>query len=285
MRIILKLFFWGSLLLGCDQRANNNDKSVKEFTKLYFDSLVSRFPNAKFSIVDDSTIKSRVQENDLTISVDNAFREYKSEPDSLQQVLSKYISVVSELFNPKEKIDIDRIVPIIKPLEYLNGLREKAKNMGATKDIEGVYEKYNDQLIIAYAQDSKSSIRYLLKDDLKTLSINLDSLRAIAARNLNKILTNIQRRSDNGVYMLTASGDYEASLILLDNVLTKENLPVNGDFVIAIPNRDLLLIAGSNDKAGIQKIKRIAAESFQTGSYQVSEYLFKWNGHKFEKFE
>ncbi|MEO7044426.1 MAG: DUF1444 family protein, partial [Ferruginibacter sp.] len=178
-----------------------------------------------------------------------------------------------------------RIVPIIKPVEYLGEIRNVAKKMGGGKNVEGVYEKYNDQLIIVYAEDRKNSIRYLTHEDVKTLAINEDSITTIAIDNLDKLLTSIQRKGGDGVFMLTAGGDYEASIILLSDVLNKESLPVNGDFVIAIPNRDMLLITGSNDKAGISKIKEVAAKSFATGDHNVSEYLYKWNGNKFEKFE
>jgi uncharacterized protein YtpQ (UPF0354 family) len=259
--------------------------TVKEFTNQYFDSLTKRFPTAKFTIVDDSTIESKFNDNDIRISIDNAYKEYQAEPDSLPKVLTKYLTVASELYSPKEKISIDRIVPIIKPISYLDDIKSVASKMGATKDIEGVYEKYNDQLIIAYAEDTKNSIRYLTHDDIRALSVSEDSIKQIAIRNLDKLLTNIQRKGGDGVYMLTAGGDYEASIILLDNVLTKESLPVNGDFIIAIPNRDMLLITGSNDKAGISKIKEVAKKSFETGNYQVSDYVYKWNGKTFEKYE
>jgi uncharacterized protein YtpQ (UPF0354 family) len=258
---------------------------VKEFTAKYLDSLSIRFPTARFAIIDDSTINAKLEGKDVRISVDNAYREYQAEPDSLQEILHRYILVSSEIFNPKEKISVDRIIPIIKPVEYLNDLKNLAKNMGATKDFEGVYEKYNEQLIIVYAEDTKSSLSYLTQDDLTTLSINQDSLRMVATKNLDRLLTNIQRQGDDGTYMLTAGGNYETSMILLNNIFTKESLPVNGDFVVAIPNRDMLLITGSNDKTGIQKIKEISTKTFQTGDHQVSEYLYKWNGHKFEKFE
>jgi uncharacterized protein YtpQ (UPF0354 family) len=276
-------FISGLFIISCNSKTRTI--TVKEFTKKYFDSLTTRFPNAKFNIVDDSTIESKFQENDIRISVDNAYKEYRYEPDSLQKVLSKYLTVTSELYHPKEKINAERIVPIIKPIEYLDDIRSVANKMGGGKDIEGVYEKYNNQLIIAYAEDTKNSIRYLTHDDLKTLSIKADSIKMLATRNLDKLLTNIQRKGGDGVYMLTAGGDYEASIILLGNILTKESLPVNGDFVIAIPNRDMLLITGSNDKAGISKIKEIAKKSFETGNYQISEYLYKWNGKIFEKYE
>jgi uncharacterized protein YtpQ (UPF0354 family) len=283
MRNNLSILLSGVFLISCNIK--NNTVTVKEFTKQYFDSLTNKFPTAKFTIVDDSTIESKFQDNEIRISVDNAYREYQAEPDSLRQVLNKYLTVTSELYSLKGEINIGRIVPIIKPVSYLDDIKNVANKMGATKDVEGVYEKYNDQLIIAYAEDTKNSIRYLTHDDLKSLSIKTDSLKSIATRNLDRLLTNIQRRGRDGVFMLTAGGDYEASIILLDNIFIKESLPVKGDFVIAIPNRDMLLVTGSDDKAGISKIKEVATKSFATGNHQVSQWLFKWNGKAFEKFQ
>jgi len=257
----------------------------KDFTQLYFNLLKSKFPSVIFSIVDDSTIESKFQGKKIRTSIDNAYREYKLQQDSLQEILDRYVSATSEIFYPKDKIDINRIVPIIKPISYLEDVKEEAKAIGATKDIEGVYQKYNNELIIVYAEDTKNNIQYLARDDLKDLSINIDSLLTIAVKNLDKLLTSIKKKGNNGVYMLVAGGDYEASIILLNDILRKEHFDINGDLVITIPNRDMLLITGSNDKEGIQKIADLATKTYQTGNYPLSPYLFKWNGNKFEKFK
>jgi uncharacterized protein YtpQ (UPF0354 family) len=185
-----------------------------------------------------------------------------------------YISASGEIFSKREKINTAGIVPIIKPASCLEQVAPMA-----------VYEKYNNELLITYAEDTGNSIRYLTQQDIDLLALDLDLLRSIAVNNLNSLLTDIKLHGDGSVYMLTAGGDYETSLILLSYLFTKQNMPVDGDFVIAIPNCDLLLITGSNNKAGIHKIKEIAARAFLTGSCQVSEYLYKWNGDKFEKFE
>jgi uncharacterized protein YtpQ (UPF0354 family) len=157
--------------------------------------------------------------------------------------------------------------------------------MGKGKDIEGVYEKYNAQLIITYAEDTKNNISYLTNDDIKSLNISLGYIKSIAVSNLDNLLTDIKRKGGDGFFMITAGGDYEASIILLDSIITKESLPVNGDFIIAIPNRDLLLITGSNDKAGILKIRDLAKKQFETGNYKISPFLYKWNGNKFLKYD
>ena len=269
-------------VLSCTSQ--NNALTEKEFTQKYSDSLSARFPDAKFEIIDNNTIESKYKGNTIRILADNAFSDYQSTPDSLRKVLNKYVTVASQLFSPKELISQDNIVPIIKPIEYLNDIQEIANNMGAKKEVETIYEKYNDELIIAYAEDSKSSIRYLTATDMKTLAIDKDSLRSIATRNLDRLLTNINGKGGDGMYMVTAGGDYEASIILLDNIITKQTFPVNGDFVIAIPTRDILLITGSNEIEKIAKIREAAKDSYETGNYKISPLLFKWNGKKFEKF-
>ncbi len=63
------------------------------------------------------------------------------------------------------------------------------------------------------------------------------------------------------------------------------NFKVKGDIVIAIPNRDMLIITGSEEKQGLKTIKDIADDSFANGNHQVSPYLFKWDGQKFEQWK
>ena len=283
MRITSRILIGALFIIGCN--SHNNTLTVKEFTKKYYDSLTIKFPTAKFSIIDDSTVEAKIEGYDVRLAADNAYKEYLADTASLQQVLSRHLASASALNTIGGKISVDRIVPIIKPANFLEGVNQTAAKMGATKSAAGVYEKYNDQLIIAYAEDTENNIRYLTPGDRDSLSINKDSLRPIAIRNLGRILTNVQRQGDNGIYMLTAGGNYETSLILLNDVLTKESLPVKGDLVIAIPNRDLFLATGSKDQAGISKLKEIVKKSYEKGSYQVSEYLYKWNGKKFEKYE
>ncbi|MFK7901151.1 MAG: hypothetical protein AB8B61_10390, partial [Cyclobacteriaceae bacterium] len=72
-----------------------------------------------------------------------------------------------------------------------------------------MYEKYNSELYIFYAQDFEHSISYLIKDNIKEYDIEIDRLKEKATTNLLKILPNIESHGENGYYMLTAGGNYE----------------------------------------------------------------------------
>ena len=60
-------------------------------------------------------------------------------------------------------------------------------------------------------------------------------------------------------------------------------MDIKGDFVIGIPNRDVLLVTGSEDQAGIDKAKSIIKKSLaESWSYPVSSELFIYRDGKFE---
>lgn len=273
-------FLFGLFILSCNSK--NSIMTEKEFAQVYLDSLSKKYPSIKFELNPDLTITSKKGDLDYKHYIDNAFIAYKAEPDSISDIISGYVASTTDLYVGTKTVNVDNVVPVIKPVEYLDEINSLSKD---GKSFPMITEKYNDQLVIAYAEDSKNSIKYLTEDDFKNLSISRDTLKSMALRNFEKIIPNIQRQGDNGLFMITAGGDYEASLILLSFIWTKENFPVDGDFIVAIPNRDMLMVTGSKNKTGIAKIKEIVADSYKTGNYQVSDKLYKWTGNKFEKYE
>jgi uncharacterized protein YtpQ (UPF0354 family) len=279
MRLITA-FALTMFMFGC--KTKHSVLTKKEFAQLYVDSLIKKHPTVNFALGTDLTITSKKGDKDHKHYIENMFIAYQNEPDSINAIINRYATLVTEMFEERKPIILENIIPVIKPIEYLDDVNNLVND---GKPFPMITEKYNDQLIIAFAEDSKNSIRYLTEDDFNALAITKDSLKSIALKNFDKIVPNIQRQGDHGLFMLTAGGDYEASLILLSSIWIKENFPVDGTFIIAIPNRDMLMITGSKNKNGINKIKEIVADSYHTGNYQISEFLFKWNGSKFIKYD
>ena len=279
MRII-SIFLLVFILAGCNSKTSV--MTEEQFAKVYMDSLVRKYPDVKFDLNPDLTITAKKGELDFKHYTDNAYLIYKATPDSAQQILHQYLTSTEDVYAKKMGIDVDKIVPIIKPIDYLEEVKNRT---GSVNDLDILIEKYNDQLIIAFAEDSKNSIKYLTESDFKNLAIPRDSLRLVALKNLDKILPEIQRQGGDGLFMVTAGGVYEVSLILMNSIWTNNKFPVDGDLIIAIPNRDMLMITGSKNLTGITKLRQISSEAYSTGTYPVSKYLFRWTGKKFERFD
>jgi len=138
------------------------------------------------------------------------------------------------------------------------------------KSFENVHDAYNSELIVAYAEDSPKSIRYLTPSDLSAVNLAVADLRRLSVANLERILPEPEILNLNGIYQVTAGGDYDASLLLLDSLWRSEKFQVNGEIVAAIPSRDRLLVTGSADVDGLAKIRQMVQGIMAQAPYRIS---------------
>ena len=52
------------------------------------------------------------------------------------------------------------------------------------------------------------------------------------------------------------------------------NFNVEGETVVAVPSRDLLLVTGSRDSDGLQRLRTLADKTVQEGSYHLTAQFF-----------
>lgn len=254
--------------------------SEKEFTEAYLTKLSSIHPGAAFEVAGNMHIIMKLEDFTQNIYSSNAYNEYKLEPDDLDEVLTRFaLSAINSHTN--EPLDTTRIIPVIKDSGYIDEIAAQAD--GELPSL--VYEYYNEKLIILYAEDTEYGISYFDRKKLEEAGIAEEELFGLATENLAGLLPEINRNGEDGLYMLVAGGNYEASLILFNNIWTPENMPVNGDIVITIPARDMLLVTGSNDEEGLQKIRDLSQKTMAEGSYTLLPDLFVWDGERFVSFE
>jgi uncharacterized protein YtpQ (UPF0354 family) len=267
-------------MFGCNHRSAFLTK--EEFANAYMTALSNKYPSIKFKLNQDLTIISNKEGKDYQHFIDNAYIEYQAEPDSVQGIISRYVASTADLYIEHKGIHLQNVVPTIKSVASITEI-DSLSAIGKTPTL--VTKDYNEHLKIVYAEDSEHSIRYLTKENFKELNISEDSLFHVALKNLDSILPAIERSGSDGLYMITAGGNYESSLLLITSLWKKDKFPVSGDFIVAIPNRDMLLVTGSNNQAGIDKIREITAESYTSGNYPISNHLFRWSGKLFVEYE
>lgn len=279
-----KLFLLAAFLLSSSFLFAQKKMSEKAFTQYYLEALQKAHPKVSFERVGKLEITAKTKDGkEIKHFLDNSYSEYQMEPDSVESIVNRFVASSKLLFIDQEGINPENIVPIIKTREYLEYVQ--ALSQGQSKKKSLVYEAYNEDLYVFFAEDKGNSISYFGEDAFLELGINRDTLLQLAVNNLDRLLPSINRQGAEGRYMLTAGGDYEVSLILMPYLWTEENLPVDGEFVIAIPNRDLLFITGSNNTEFIEELKKISKNSHESGSYPISHHLYKWDGERFRRMQ
>lgn len=255
--------------------------SVDDFGKKYFNKLREKISGLELVSIEGLELRTKIDgQDEMRHLLDNSYAEYKNNPKVLDEIIDKYTNASKKLFAPKEIVRLERVVPIIKDHRFL---KETIKLNPDFKD-DFLFEEYNEDLFIFYAENKETTIGYLKKEEIKPLNIGFKELKEKSIVNLGELATKVERHGSDGEYMLTMGGDFESSLILL-KIWNKENFPVKGEIIIAIPARDLVLITGSEDFDNIEKIKTKVMEINKTGDHVVSDKLFILKNDKFDIYE
>ncbi len=242
-----------------------------EFAKKFADQLTESISGLQIISINELEVKTEFNESEeITHYLDNCYSEYVNDPKDIKDIMNRYLNGAKSLYLPKEPTNIDRIVPVIKDHEFVRQLKE----LNSEFDDNHVYEKYNSELYLFYAEDKEHSISYITQDDFKALGVSYENLKLKAIENLENMVS-IECHGEDGYYMLVAGGNYEASLILL-NIWDKDNFDVKGEIIIGIPSRDLLIITGKDDTENLEKLQNIITEIHETGDHLVSKEIFEY---------
>jgi uncharacterized protein YtpQ (UPF0354 family) len=261
--------------------------SPEAFTKEYVSLLRAALPGHQIEIIKPLEVRVRDAEGGTSSAfLDNAYNQYNADPDARQEILERHAASIAETLRNSAPLAPENIVPIIKDRAWLNETRAAAQQAaGAAPVPRQVVEDINDELVIVYAEDTPLNIRYFDLDALAKAGVDRQKLRAQAVANLRRVLPTIEYHRGELFTMLTAGGNYEASLLLMDDIWTGDQLKVDGEPVIAVPSRDVLLVTGTRNAAGIAKLREIAREVASEGTYTLTRELFVYRKGAFVRFE
>lgn len=258
--------------------------SPEAFTQEYASTIRARLPDHKIEII--APLHLRITDPkglDSTAFLDNAYRQYQADPDARQDIIERHAQSMVEMSVDAPLVPAN-IVPIIKDVGWLEETSRAMQQHGGKKMGERVYDVLNDALVVVYAEDTPNNIRYFSPDVLAKAGVERGKLRALAVDNLRRLLPQVEFHQGGLFTMLTAGGNYEASLLLFDDLWTRGKLEVDGEIVVAVPSRDVLLVTGSKNEEGIAQLREAAAEIFDEGSYTLTKQLFVYRKGKFVRF-
>jgi len=258
-----------------------------QFTEEFAASLRSVLGKSPVEIVPPFEIKLTDEQGKISGGyTDNAYGLYLISPDQKSEIIQKFTSGFLETQTRNlEAIDPKRIVPVLKGKSWVDQVNQGLALRGEKKLLEHICEDYNDELIIAYAEDNPKSVRYLANSDLEKLQLQKSELRRLACANLKQILPAPEIKEQCGTFQVMAGGDYDASLLLLEDVWRDERIKVSGEIVVAVPSRDMLLVVGSQDSQGLKRLKLTAKTIFAKAPYGLTARLLVYRENSFVPFD
>jgi uncharacterized protein YtpQ (UPF0354 family) len=212
----------------------------------------------------------------------NNYKDYTPDPKWFEAVIKAYAAALAKPSPTKRsaKLDHKRIVPLVKDRAWLANLQRQFKKQDASQ--QPVFEDLNKELVVVYAEDTDERTRYLSSTEISGFEPN--KLRAIAIDNVMRLMPRIEMRQlAEGAFMITSHADYGASLILVDSIWSGDQIKVNGDIVVAVPAKDVILATGSRDSKNLKAMRQLASD-LAKGSGGLIDTFFVYRKGQFVRF-
>jgi hypothetical protein len=266
-------------------------------TRLQFrDRVVARLeaanPDFKVKVLSlDELEVTGVGEGEVRMYLGNAYRQYLSDPSSLDQVIMRFVGVaVSATAAEAEDAPLAPadLRLLIRPAGFLDEVgKMRARSGKPTLDTDlPVSRPLAGDLVVLLGLDHPQSYSYPPRATVEEALPSADAwTRALTNTGaaVGKIRTEALR---DGVSMVTTESGLGPSLLLLDNVWTQAPLKGQGDPIVVVFSRTALLLGHEGDPESIDALVAILkAERAFAGNDLVSDQLFIRRNGRWEVFD
>lgn len=200
----------------------------------------------------------------LTLFLSNFYDDYRAAPpERRDEVLQRLLRLHETPDVPDTYASVrPALMPVLRPRSYfeLLGLLEESANRPGKEAV--TWRPLGDVMAVALVHDTPDAMQYIGPEQLERWGVGFDAAYTDALENLRRHSPEPLETLAPGTCRSTWKDNYAASRLLLDEVLRR--CPVKGQPVVLIPNRDLLLITGTQDEKGLLLAAEWAEKALQT---------------------
>ena len=166
-----------------------------------------------------------------------------------------------------------------KAIAYLKAQAPEGNPVSLSESDSPVLVDLKNGLVVAYVVDDGQAFSYIQHLHLTEAGIEISQLHEYGLSNLRQIAAEqLQVREYGPIYTVFLDGNFEASLILVPELWDKGLAHlVRGEFIAALPARDVLAFCDLSSSEGIAELKkvvlRVAGED-----HLLTSSLYWWMG-------
>jgi hypothetical protein len=194
-------------------------------------------------------------------SLRNLYDEYCMVPrnlrrNQLKHVVRALLSYHKEM--PEEFGDAQcDLRPMVRTRSYFDLIRLQQRAEG-NEEPDIPYQPIGDHLAASLVFDLPEAMRTISQDSLEEWGVSYYEAMEVARRNLEELEFRFAGLGDR-VYASVTGDNYDASRILLTELIRR--LPVQGEHIAVVPNRDSLLVTGDDDEEGLGILADLAEKA------------------------
>lgn len=237
--------------------------SKERFASLVQAELKKLEPQAEYRHDAEKFLLLRPDEGFINLA--NVYQEYcRAEPKNREELLRRFLQscVASRSYElPADFADIHPdLLPVVRSRFYLESAILQSKVRGG-EGFDMPQQVIGEHLALSLVYDLPTAMRSISQKDLDEWEVSFYEAIEAARQNLEQMGEIKFAVLDGRVYASASGDNYDASRLVLLELIRR--FEVQGDHIAMVPNRDTLVITGSDDPEGLAIMAKIAADSFE----------------------
>jgi len=193
--------------------------------------------------------------------LENAYQEYCGVPRSARAaVLQRYLDIARDRELPEKDVALRNVLPRVRDRSYYSlismRIAEQFADQAQTKPFSLPHRPVGEHFAAGLVFDLPASVMDLSADRFEEWKVGFDEAFLVALKNLKEISVAPFETTRPGVFVSPFRDNHDPARLLLESTI--RSLSVRGDPVAMVPNRDTLIITGSEDEAGLSEMAALA---------------------------
>jgi uncharacterized protein YtpQ (UPF0354 family) len=138
-----------------------------------------------------------------------------------------------------------------------------------------VERRFLADLMIFYAFDLGDSFELVSNSVRESLGASEEELHQAAVRNLRALNLEVATHRGERLTMLTAGGNFEATLLLLPELWDSVINGIAGDIIAAVPARDIILFTDDSVPPNLAELRKRTSQAIEKAEKPLSRHFFR----------
>jgi uncharacterized protein YtpQ (UPF0354 family) len=250
--------------------------SKDDFAKLMMDNICQTGEKGKI-VYDSKEFHLRGEGKNFAMFLTNGYMEYCAAPLAdrsrvIRHYVRNWFATAKEMPKDFEDVKPD-LLPVVRSRAYfeLNNL-----DVAEQKRPEWPHEVLGEHFGIGLVYDLPESMRSISQGSLDAWNVSFYEALEAAMENLLSLEAKfIGPDSGKGAYLSATGDNYDASRLLTKDAIRR--FRVKGDHIAMIPNRENLIVVGSEDVKGLAGMAKLAAKAMKEPR-SISGIALRLNG-------
>jgi uncharacterized protein YtpQ (UPF0354 family) len=204
-------------------------------------------------------------EKGSVLFLNNSYREYCTLPaEHRGQAVQRFVRGWLQAHKPapEEYADIlPDILPAVRSRCFFEAARLRMV-LGGSDDTFLPYQILDDDLGLGLVYDMPDSMKPVSNRELDDWGVTFYEVLEAACDNLRHVPPQIIGPKEGpGTYVFATNDGYDSSRLILRDLVRQ--FEVTGDYIAMAPGREMLIVTGSEDAAGLEAMLTLAKKAFQ----------------------